>query len=262
MLNRVGNIRFRSASMKKVAFWFVSLILIAGCASSAFAQINDGQQLIAAMHARYAQSWYRTVTFQEDAITRNDDGTVKKEIWYESLLLPGKLRINRGSPNSGNGAIFRNNTLTSFVNGKTVGTRPFVHMLLVLGFDVYRQNPELTIAEAKNQGFDLNQIHQDVWQGRVVYVVGAKKGDLKSRQFWIEKNRLLFLRLIEPDPRDAAKLDDQRFSDYRRLHTGWISAHVEFLSNGHNVFTERYFNIQENVKLDPAIFDPQKFTAR
>ncbi len=247
--------------MTKAALCLIGAILIAACPSSASAQINNGQQLIAAMHARYAQSWYRTVTFQEDAITRNDNGTVKKEIWYESLLLPGKLRINKGSPNSGNGAIFRNNSLTSFVNGKPTGTRPFVHMLLVLGFDVYRQDPELTIAEAKNQGFDLNQIHQEVWRGRVVYVVGAKKGDLKSRQFWIEKNRLLFLRLIEPDPRDPAKLDDQRFSDYRRLHTGWIAAHVEFLTNGQNVFTEQYFNIQENVKLDPAIFDPQKFNS-
>jgi hypothetical protein len=253
---------FCSAFIKKAALCLFGAILIAGCASSASAQINNGEQLITAMHARYAQSWYRTVTFQEQAITRNDNGTVKKEIWYESLLLPGKLRINKGSPNSGNGAIFTNNTLTSFVDGKSTGTRPFVHMLLVLGFDVYRQDPELTIAEAKNQGFDLNQIHQDVWQGRVVYVVGAKKGDLKSRQFWIEKNQLLFVRLIEPDPRDATKLDDQRFSDYRRLRTGWIAAYVEFLSNGQNVFNERYFNIQENVKLDPSIFDPQKFNSR
>lgn len=248
--------------MKKPALCLFGIIFIAACASSASAQITNGQQLITAMHARYAQSWYRTVTFDEQAVTRNPDGTTKKEIWYESLLLPGKLRINRNSPNSGNGTIFTNNTLTSFVNGKATGTRPFVHMLLVLGFDVYRQDPELTIAEAKSQGFDLNQIHEDVWQGRVVYTVGAKKGDLKSRQFWIEKNRLLFVRLIEPDSRDATKLDDQRFGDYRRLSTGWIAAYVEFLSNGQNVFTERYFNIHENVKLDPAIFDPQKFTSR
>lgn len=251
-----------SASLRGAGFWLIGVIVFAGCASSASAQIKSGEQLLTAMHARYAQSWYRTVTFQQETVRHNDDGTIKKEIWYESLLLPGKLRIDIGSPASGNGYVFRDNTLTSFHDGKIVGTRPFVHMLLVLGFDVYRQDPSITISQAKDQGFDLDEIHQDVWQGRVVYVVGAKKGDLKSKQFWIEKGRLFFVRLIEPDARDATKVDDQRFSDYRRLPIGWIAARVDFLSDGKTVSTEQYFNIKANVKLDPAIFDPQKSTSR
>lgn len=251
-----------AASIKKAALCLAGFVLSAGCSSSAFAQINNGEELLAAMHARYAQSWYRTVTFEEQAFTRNADGTVKRETWYESLLLPGKLRINIGSPTSGNGAIYRDNTLTSFRDGKVSAARPFVHMLLVLGFDVYCQEPRITVAEAKGQGFNLGEIHQDVWKGRVVYVVGAKKGDLKSKQFWIEKSRLLFVRLIEPNPRDPAKLDDQRFSDYRRLGTAWIAAHVDFLTGGKSVFTEQYFNIQGNVKLDSTIFDPERFTSR
>lgn len=243
--------------MKAIAYLIFGL-LFAGSAPRASAQISNGEQLLAAMHARYARSWYRTVTFEEEALTRNDDGTTKRETWYESLLLPGKLRINIGSPASENGAIYSDNTLTSFRSGEISTTRPFVHMLLVLGFDVYRQPTRVTIEEAKNQGFDLDKIHEETWQGQPVYVVGADEGDLKSKQFWIEKNRLLFVRLIEPDARDATKLDDQRFSDYRRLPIGWIAARVDFLSNGKTIFTERYFNIKENVKLDPAIFDPQK----
>lgn len=248
--------------MKKLTWWILIILFFAVTAPRATAQIENGEQLIAAMHARYAHSWYRTVTFEETAVTRNPEGAAKTETWYESLLLPGKLRINRGSRDSGNGAIYRDNTLTTFRDGNASDTRPFVHMLLVLGFDLYRQEPKITIAEAKGQGFDLSKIHEDNWQGRDVYVVGADKGDLKSKQFWIEKKRLLFVRLLEPSPRDATKIDDQRFSDYRRLHVGWIAARVEFLSGGQNVFTEQYFNIRENVKLDPAIFDPQKFNSQ
>ena len=51
----------------------------------------------------------------------------------------------------------------------------------------------------------MTQIHEEKWEGQDVYVVGAAKGDLKSKQFWIEKNRLLFVRLIEPDEHDASE---------------------------------------------------------
>lgn len=223
--------------------------------------VTNGEQLLTAMHARYAHNWYRTVTFTEQAMTRNPDGTMKNETWWEELMVPGKLRINVGSPTSGNARIFNDGQLTSFQNGKMTDSRPFVHMLLVLGFDVYRQEPDVTIKQAKGQGFDLNIMHDDTWEGKPVYVVGAKKGDLKSKQFWIEKDRLLFVRLIQPDSSDATKMDDDRFGDYRKLPVGWISARVDFYRGGVDAFIEKYANIKENVKLDPSLFDPKKFTA-
>ena len=95
--------------------------------------------------------------------------------------------------------------------------------------------------------------------GQDVYVVGGAKGDLKSKQFWIEKKRLLFVRLIEPDEHDATKIHDTRFRGYRRLSTGWISARVEFYTDGKNTFNEDYFDMKANVKLDLTLFDPAKF---
>lgn len=244
-----------------------SLALIAAfalaCATlpAAPKNIKSGQDLLAAMHARYEKSWYRTVTFQQDSTTHNPDGTSKTEIWYEALLLPGKLRINIGAPDAGSGYLFNDNVLTTFKDGNVTAARPFVHLLLVLGFDVYRQDPQTTIAEVSGQGIDLSKLHEDTWEGKPAYVVGADKGDLKSKQFWVEKDRLLFLRLIEADSRDATKLDDQRFGDYRRVPGGWIAARVDFYQNGVNSFSETYSNIKINVPLDRAFFDPQHFTS-
>lgn len=246
--------------MKLAAGLVLAVLFVGSAAWATPPQIKDGGELIAAMHARYEHDWYRTVTFTEQATTRGADGAMKTETWWEELLLPGKLRINIGSPTSGNARIFNDGQLTSFQNGKMTGSRPFVHMLLVLGFDVYRQEPQVTIAQAKNQGFDLSVLHDDTWQGKPVYVIGAKRGDLKSKQFWIEKDRLLFVRLIQPDERDATKTDDDRFGDYRRLPVGWISARVDFYSGGVDVFIEKYANIRENAKLDPSLFDAGKFT--
>jgi outer membrane lipoprotein-sorting protein len=245
--------------MKWMFRLFCLAVSLSAAALADSQEISDGAALLTAMHDRYKDSWYESVVFKENAITLNPDGSSKTEIWDEALQLPGKLRINRGPSSEGNGFVFVDGTLTTFQKGKTTGTRPFVHMLLVLGFDVYRQAPKTTIDQAKGQGFDLARIHEEKWDGQDVYVVGAAKGDLQSKQFWIEKQRLLFVRLIEPEEHDATKIHDTRFRDYRKLSTGWISARVEFYTNGKNTFNEDYFEIKANAKLDPALFDPSKF---
>ncbi len=222
-------------------------------------EIHDGQSLLTEMHDRYKDAWYDSVVFKEKAITLKPDGTTSTEVWDEALQMPGKLRINRGATSEGNGFVFADGMLTTFQKGKPTGPRPFVHMLLVLGFDIYHQDAKTTIEQVKTQGYDLSQIYEEKWDGEDVYVVGAAKGDLKSKQFWVEKKRLLFVKLIAPDEKDATKLHDTRFRDYRKLSTGWISARVEFYVNGVNTFNEDYFDIKANVKFDPSLFDPAKF---
>lgn len=211
------------------------------------------------MHDRYVANWYETVTFTQKSTTFKPDGTSSSETWYEAASLPGKLRIDIGPPSDGNGVLIADGTLTAFKKGEVSATRPLVHLLLILGFDVYRQAPQTTINQVKGQGFDLTKLHEDTWDGQAVYVVGADKGDLKSKQFWIQKNNLFFVRLIEPDQQDNTKIADTRFIDYRQLPVGWIAAGVEFYLDGKKVFSESYTDIQANPKLNPAIFDPKQF---
>jgi hypothetical protein len=248
----------------KIVQVFVALTILSGHATLCLGQdvptIHDGPTLLSAMHDRYKDVWYETVAFQENAIYINPDGTTKAEIWDEILQVPGKLRINSGASSDGNGSVFADGLVTTFRGGKQTVQRPYVHMLLVLGFDVYRQDPKTTIDQVQAKGFDLTQLHEETWEGESVYVIGAAKGDLKSNQFWVEKKRLLFVRLIQADEREPEKIEETRFRDYRKLGEAWISARVEFYTNGKNVFNEDYFNIRPNVKLDPAIFDPKKFT--
>ena len=237
------------------------LILLAAC--GAFADsLADGAAVLHAMHDRYAKNWYDTLTFKQDSITHNPDGTDSSEIWYEALMLPGKLRIDVGQPNSSNVRLLANDTYTQIENNEITSSRPFVHMLLVLGFDVYRQPVERTIAQVQAQGFDLSKLHEDTWEGKPVYVVGADKGDLKTKQFWIEKDRLLFVRLLQPDPRDAGKVNDTRFGDYRQFSPGFVAARVDFYVEGRNAFSEVYSDIKVNPKLDPAFFDSEQFKPR
>lgn len=236
------------------------VVMLCGLATCSAAEVNSGEALIHAMHDRYAASWYKSVTFTQKSTTYNPDGTTKLETWYEALLLPGKLRIDIGSPKDGNGYLLVDGKVTVFKEGQVKLTRPQQNMLLVLGFDVYGQSPETTLAICKTEGFDAGKFHEDTWDGKSVYVFGAEKGDLKSKQFWVEKERLLFVRLVEPDPGDASKTQDIRFANYRPMGKGWIAALVEVYDDGKKVFSEEYSNIRKDAKLDAAVFDVKQYT--
>lgn len=222
--------------------------------------IRSGEELLRAMHDRYQSSWYRTVTFTQKSTTYKPDGTSTAETWHEAALLPGKLRIDIGPAADGNGYVLVDGNVTILQNNKIVRMRPLVNMLLVLGFDVYTQDPEITIKVVKGEGYDLSKLREDTWEGRPVYVVGADKGDPKSRQFWVTKDTLLFVREIEPARGDPSKIDDIRFMDYRPLDKAWIAARVEVHSEDKLVFSEDYTEIQANAKLMPAVFDPAQFS--
>lgn len=244
--------------MKWTSVSLAAMLMAAGAVHAA--EVNSGEALVKAMHDRYATTWYKTLTFEQKSTTYNPDGTSKAETWYEAALLPGKLRIDIGPPSDGNGYLLLDGNVTIFKDGNVKANRQQVNMLLVLGFDVYAQSPEATLAILKQEGFDAAKFHEDTWEGKPVYVFGAERGDLKSKQFWVEKERLLFVRLLEPGSKDPNQMQDIRFGDYRRLGGGWIAALVEVHSDGKKVFSEEYTNIQKDMKLDPAVFDPKKFT--
>jgi hypothetical protein len=221
--------------------------------------IRNGDDVLRAMHERYP-TWYRTITFTQKSTTYKPDGTSTAETWYEASSIPGKLRIDIGSATDSNGYVVVDGKVSIIKDNKVVAARDSVNMLLVLGFDVYRQDPETIIKVVKGEGYDLSKLREDTWEGKPVYVVGAERGDLRSRQFWVEKDTLLFVREIEPARGDPGKLNDVRFTRYEPLDGGWVATGVEVYSDGKKVFSEDYTDIRANVKLAPAVFDPQQFS--
>ena len=246
--------------MKSRAVWILVISFIASIPAAA-QEIRDGESLLKAMHARYEKSWYQTMTFTQKSTTYKPDGTSSAETWYEASLLPGKLRIDIGEPAKNNGYIFSDGNLTIVKEGQVVKTVPDINMLLVLGFDVNKQDPATTIKVVKGEGYDLSKLHEDTWEGKPAYVVGADKGDLKTKQFWVAKDTLLFLRDIEAPAQDATKIRDIRFTEYEPLEGAWIAARVEMFAEGKMVFSEDYTEIKGNVKLGPEAFDPAQFAA-
>jgi len=224
------------------------------------AKIKTTDDLVQAMQKKYAKSWYKTATFVQKTTNYQADGTKKVETWYEALSVPGNLRIDFTPIKDGNGILFTNYQIYIFKNGKQDSIRPFVHPLLVLGFDIYRLPTADVLERLKRLKFDLSIFREDTWQGKPVYVVGAKQGDLRSAQFWIDKKNLYFVRMIRPAGRDGAQTQETQFNKYVRLGGGWMAPEVIFMVDGKTVTTEEYSDMRADVVLDSKLFDPQHWT--
>ena len=240
------------------AFFLILAILL--LPSLSYAQISNTNELIAAMQKKYGKSWYKTATFVQETTNFQADGTSKVEIWYEAMSIPGNLRIDFTPTTDGNGILFTDGKIFIFKNGKVENTRPYDHPLLILGFDIYRMPAGEVTTKLEAMKFDLSQFREDTWQGRPVYVVGAKAGDLHSPQFWIDQKNLYFVRMLRPAGKDRTQTQETQFNKYQKLGGGWMAPEVIFMVDGKIVTTEKYTEIRGDVKLDPKLFDPQSWT--
>jgi len=241
-------------------FFFLLIAASLLLPATAYAKISNTNELITAMQQKYGKSWYKTATFVQETTNIEPDGAAKVETWYEAMSVPGRLRIDFTPTKDGNGILFTDGKLYAFKHGKLDSTRPFEHPLLILGFDIYRTPATEVIAKLQALKFDLSQFREDTWQGRPVYVVGAKAGDLHSPQFWIDQENLYFVRMLRPGGKDGTQTHETQFNKYQKLGGGWMAPEVIFMIDGKVVTTEKYSDIRGDVELDPKLFDPQFWT--
>ena len=240
-------------------FLFLAMLAVPVLLGAQAPAPTNGQQVLAAMHDRYAATWYPTLTFVQKSIWYKADGSeARVQTWHEALSAPGRLRIDMGEAAARSGAIFRNDSTYSFAGGKLTRATAARNLLLILGFDVYTQPTARTAAVLQGEGVDLTRFHRDTFQGRPVYVVGAEAGDTIATQFWVDAERLLFVRLIQAN---AARTSwqDVRFNRYVPKPGGWLAEQVQVLASGKLVYEEDYSEVRVNVKLDPDLFEPESW---
>ena len=238
------------------------LLLILVVTPVAYAvKIKTTEELVSAMQTKYAKSWYQTATFVQKTTNYQADGTTKVETWYEALSVPGSLRIDFTPVKEGNGILFTDRKIFTFKDGKQETARPYVHPLMILGFDIYKLPAADVLETLKGLKFDLSILREDTWQGRPVYVVGAKAGDLHSPQFWIDQKELYFVRMLRPAGKDGTQTQETQFNKYQRLGGGWMAPEVVFKIDDQIRTTEEYSELRANPALDNKLFDPQYWTS-
>lgn len=224
-------------------------------------RITSADQLVGAMHAAYDGKWYRNLTFvQKTTYLRPDGSPSRVETWYEAGALPGRLRIDLGDVAKGNGVLFRNDSTYQVQGGRITHRAPGRNLLLTLGFDVYAQPPGRTVAQLRAEKIDLGVLHRDSLDGRPMFVVGAGPNDRTTNQFWVDAERLLFVRLIQTDPQ-RRRTQDIRFEKYVQHDGGWVAERVRFFGDGKPILLEEYSDVRVNVALDDALFVPERWTS-
>jgi hypothetical protein len=216
----------------------------------------NGTELLQRMHDAYAGKWYKTLTFVQK--TSFPDG--RTETWYEAAAIPGRLRIDVAPLDSQKTILFRADSIYQYENGEIKQSQAMIHPLMVLGFDVYAEPVSETAAKLTALGFDLGPVREDTWQGRKVWVVGMIKPDSLSREFWVDQERLLFVRMMQSAPRPNVpgkqNSGEIQFNQYQKAGDGWVAAEVAFFHNGERVQMEEYHDIKADPPLEPGLFDP------
>jgi outer membrane lipoprotein-sorting protein len=222
---------------------------------------TDGTDVVQAMHDRYATTWYKTLTFsQTTTITLPNGGTLVQQ-WLEAGKFPGRLRIDTDTAGRG-GVIYTGDSVYQFANGKLAVTRADRNELLILGFDVYTQPVQRTVEILRKRDIDMSKVSRATWEGRPMFVVGAAAGDTVPKQFWIDAERLLFVRLMETvTTATGPRRVEYRFLRYVPHGNGWVAEEVVGLRDGKPSLHEVYANVRVDVPLEDATFDPAQWAA-
>lgn len=227
------------------------LPLLAVLALSGVAE--DGEALLRRMNAEHRDSWFTTLTFVQH--TTFPESGRPDETWYETMDRPGKLRldIEREGKMVGR-VIFRSDSLYQFSEGRPPVARPLVHALLLLLHDIHVGSADDVITKLKAQGFDLSTTGKALWEGRSVMVVGAVTGDTTARQFWVDPERLVVVRVLQPGA--AGTMSDVQVGGFTQEGEALVERKVVFLTSGKATTVEEYRWLRTGVELPNSIFDP------
>jgi len=226
---------------------------------------RTGSDVLEAMRAAYAGTWYHTLTFTQKTTRRTQDGTERVETWYETLAHTAaagtRLRIDMGDLSAGNGVIFTADSSFRVRGGKLQASNASGNEFLPLIEGVYVQPVTKTVKELGQMKVDLSRARTGTWEGKPVWIVGAASAsDTTSPQFWVDTERKLLQRMIISGGDGQAPLD-VHLGGYERVGKGaWLATKIEMFQNGVRRQAEEYSGWKVDVPVDPAIFDPAQWS--
>lgn len=217
-------------------------------------------EIVKQMHDKYAGKWFKTLTFIQKTTRKTKAGKDTVQTWYESALLPGRLRIDQGNPSEGNGVLYTHDSTYQMSKGSlkqaVAGGNPLIPTL----FDVYVVPVDRTLADMRQTlKIDMSKVSESTFDGHPVYIIGADAGNEKAPQVWVDKERLVVLRQIFVVGDTALTYIDSQFKQYRPIGQSWIAPECSFYIDGKLLQQEEYTEIKADVPLSHALFDPAQW---
>jgi len=219
-------------------------------------RLATGSGVVKAMHDLYAGKFLKTMSLLKNNTAYTSTGQEQRSQWYEHLEVPGKLRIAFLPATQRSGLVQVDDKVASFDNGIRVDFRPSVNPLLLLTADVYAAPLPTIMRGLDSLNVDLGVVRTDEWDGRPVYVIGAKAGDSTSNQMWIDADKLILLRFIQRGKTgERPMVSDIRVSGYKDIQGYQVPTEFLVVRNGRPVWREQYANVRINEELPAGTFD-------
>ena len=241
-------------------FLFAMLFTLVGCSTGKLVvqnKVNSSVELLREMNKKYRGKWFDQFTFVQETIKYDSAGNeTEKSIWYEAIDYPKKFRIDFGPLNAGNAVIFDKDSVWVFKENKFTRKAYAPREFLLMKGGLYHLTVDETINQLESYGYNCQLFRKDVFNNKPVYVLGAEKGDLKSKQFWIDAEHFYLHRRISTSKN---KTLDVVYSEHIFSDGGWVEQVVEFWSNGVYVQKEFYKSIDTKPELDDAVFDHKMY---
>lgn len=238
---------------------FVSLVALLSCRASAppirTYDFSRGEQVIQAMRDRYVNRWYRTLTYVQHNRGTGSNGDSVRSVWLTAYLLPSRMRIDYGPLERGDGVLVLRDTQYVMRDGVATDYIPRPNPLLLLGHDVYYLPVSVTLDRLRRLGFDTSRSREDRWMNRPVLVVGAAAGDNESPQFWVDREHLVLVRLIDPSGAASGIGSDIRLLDFESLGRSWVPRRLKIYDDaGRLVSTAELRQVRSELELDSTLF--------
>ncbi len=231
------------------------ILLFALCVFSSL-NAQSGEKTVEKMHRRYTGKWCNTLTFVQRTENYQNDSLTKTSTWYETIAYPGQFRIDFGDPAEGNATMFLGDSVFTFRKGSLVKKEQRANDLIFLLGGMYFQPIEKVKTLFGEFGFDLKKGYKTSWKGKTVYVIGAMPGDETSNQLWIEKDRLILLRMIK---HENGRKEEAIFENHIRTGKGWTETKIAFYFDDKLFQMEYYNEVKPNVPIKAGHFDPAQF---
>lgn len=243
--------------MKSTLLLFSIMPVFILCMTGGKNTTPTGNEIIEKMHEEKDGKWGRNMRFDQNVFLYRNDSLVKEEVWQEILSSPQNLQIRFNGFETGNGILFKNDSIYYFANEKLSRKEERVHHLLLMGFDVYFLPPYETQNKLKDLGFELDRSYEKNTEIGTVYVVGTNDpNDSRSSQFWINKEKPYLEKLAL---NRNGNISEVNMNNYQIIDSFPVATEIDFYTNGALYMVEKYFDVSFPENVDPAIFDPTNF---
>lgn len=252
---RYAPVPFRNGVLMRLTM-FAALAIATATMPLSGQTVHNGRDVLALMQKRYDGKWFSSLTFNQQTTMRRGDSNVV-QTWHESLLWNAPtgawLRIDTGDPALGNGSLTTWDSTWGVRGGKARPPRGDGNPFIALIENVYMQPVDVTVKQLAPLNFDLAKVGDATWEGRPAWIVGATSAsDSTSPQFWVDKERLVLVRMRI----NLGRVYDIHLDKLESTAGGWLATKVTMFSGDVPVQTEEYSDWKSNVPLDRRLFDP------